>query len=132
MTREEFKQIAEQAVEQLTTVAEQQTGQALPRRYCFSWVGQVKIVAEGDMADFLTNLGFVDETHIWPCWDLLLESLLPNDKLLLMGYRAGFAPCAYGAHFDYKSLGHGAGHVGPFKLGCSNLVKQLAAGRPTP
>lgn len=130
MTRYEFKVIAQQAIEQLTTLAEQATGRRLPRLYCFSWIGQEEIVAEGDIAEFLTSAGYIDELHLWPCWDLFLERVLPDGKLLLMGYRAGFAPCAFGEHFDYGSPGHGAGHIGPFKLGYEHLVEQFAADRP--
>jgi hypothetical protein len=129
VTRVEFKHIAQQAIEQVTATAEQTTGRALPRRYCFSWLGNREIAAEGDIAEFLTSFGYVDETHIWPCWDLFLERLLSDGRLLLMGYLAGFAPCAYGQHFSYSTLGHGAGRIGPFKLACDHLVAQLAADR---
>jgi len=127
VTRDEFKRLAEEAIEQVTAAAERASGRALPRRYCFSWVGRRVVIAEGDVAEFLTGLGYVDELHIWPCWDLFLECLLPEGKLLLMGYRAGFPPCEFGAHVDYESPGHGGGHVGPFKLGYVHLVEQLAA-----
>jgi hypothetical protein len=123
MTRDEFKRIAQQALEEVTVAAERQLGQILPREYCFSWLGK-KPEVDGDVAEFLVELGYVDETHIWPCWDLFLERLTSDGKLHVMGYRAGFAPCPYGEHFSYKSLGHGAGHVGPFKLGCTHIVEQ--------
>jgi hypothetical protein len=130
VAREAFKQIARQAIEQVTVAAEQATERVLPRAYCLSWLAQREVAADGDVAEFLTNFEYVDESHIWPCWDLFLERLRPDGKLLLMGYRAGFAPCPYGQHFDYKSLGHGAVHVGPFKLGCQHIVEQLTAERP--
>jgi len=129
MTRNEFKRIAEQALEQVTVAAERATGRTLPRHYCFGWLGQGNVVADGDVAEFLTTCGFVDESHIWPCWDLFLERLTGNGRLWLEGYRAGFPPCAYGEHFNYKCLGHGAGRVGPFKLGCEHIVEQLGAKR---
>ncbi|HEX8342873.1 MAG TPA: hypothetical protein VF624_18365 [Tepidisphaeraceae bacterium] len=126
MTRAEFKVLAQQAIEQLTSAAELSSGRTLRRKYCFSWLARKDIAAEGDIAEFLTSWGFVDDFRIWPCWDLFLERLLPDGTLLLMGYRAGFAPCAFGEHPDYKSPGHGVGHVGPFKLGCQHLIEQLA------
>ena len=129
VTREVFKQIAQQAIEQVTVAAEKATGRVLPRAYCFSWLAQKEVVEDGDVAEFLTSFAYVDASHIWPCWDLFLEHLRPDGKLLLMGYRAGFAPCPYGEHFDYMSLGHGAGHVGPFKLGCQHFAEQLMAER---
>jgi hypothetical protein len=88
------------------------------------------VVAEGDLAEFLTDLMYVDESHIRPCFDLFLECLLPDGRLLLMGYRASYPPCRYGEHFTYKCLGHDAGRVGPFKIGCNHLIEQLAGERP--
>jgi hypothetical protein len=121
MTREAFKQVVEQAIEQLTIAAEQATGRELPRKYCFSWLAQEAVVADGDIAEFLTSAGYVDEAHIWPCWDLFLVCVRPDGRLQLMGYRAGFAPCPYGNHPAYNGPGHGAGQVGPFKLGLGSI-----------
>ena len=131
MNRHSFKQIAEQAIEQVTAAAESRLGRPLPRRFCFAWLGKKDFAADGDIAEFLTQVTFVDESHIWPCFDLFLERLLPDGRLLLMGYRAGFLPCPYGEHVTYKSLGHDAGRVGPFKLGCEHVVEELIAQRPT-
>ena len=125
--RNDFKQVAQQALEQVTAAAERRIGRPLPRRYCFSWLGRKELAAEGDVAEFLTELTYVDESHIWPCFDLFLERLLPDGRLQLMGYRAGFLPCPYGEHVAYRSLGHDAGRVGPFKLGCEHIVEQFVA-----
>ena len=128
MTRDAFKQIVCEAIEQVVTTAERQAGRTLPRSFCFSWLGKVaidRIVADGDVAEFITSMTFVDETHIWPCFDLFLERLLPDGRLLLMGYRAGFLPREYEKHFTADILDHGAGQVGPFKLGCPHIVEQL-------
>ena len=132
MTRDSFKRIAQQALEEVTAAAERRLGRSLPRRFCFSWLGKKELAAEGDVAEFLTEVTYVDELHIWPCFDLFLERLLPDGRLLLMGYRAGFPPCPYEGHRTYRSLGHDAGRVGPFKLGCEHIVEQLAAQRSTP
>ncbi|HZL38054.1 MAG TPA: hypothetical protein VFC78_22250 [Tepidisphaeraceae bacterium] len=123
--RPEFKQVVHQAIEQLTAFAEKQISRSLPREFCFSWIGKVKIVADGDVAEFLTNMAFVDESNIYPCFDLFLEDLLPDGRLLLMGYRAGFPPREFGELFYGNGLGHGAGQVGPFKLGCGNFVARF-------
>ena len=132
MTRAEYKQIAQQAIEQLVSAAEGRIGKSLPRRVCFGWIGEVnleKIVADPDVAEFLTSVTFVDESHIWPCFDLFLERLLPDGRLLLMGYRAGFLPREYGSSaFAGNGTGHGAGQIGPFKLGCGHIVEQLLPG----
>ena len=125
MTREEFKVIAQQAIEQVTVLAEAKLSRPLPRRFCFSWIAHKEIVADGDIAEFLTSQSFIDETHIAPCWDLFLEELLLDGRLRLIGYRAGYPPCPFGQHVEYGTAGHGAGHVGPFKLGYDHLVDQL-------
>jgi hypothetical protein len=129
VTRDELVQVAQKAIEQLTAAAERQLSQSLPRRFCFSWLARKEVIADGDVAEFLTTFTYVDESHIWPCFDLFLERLLPDGRLLLMGYRAGFSPCPYREHLTYQSLGHDAGRVGPFKLGCSRIVEQLRVER---
>jgi hypothetical protein len=130
VTRDSFKQVGQQALDHVTAAAEGRLGRPLPRRFCFSWLGKKELAAEGDIAEFLTGVTYVDESHIWPCFDLFLERLLPDGRLLLMGYRAGFPPCPYGEHVTYRSLGHDAGRVGPFKLGCKHIVEQFVAQRP--
>jgi hypothetical protein len=125
MSREEFKQVASDAIEQLTHRAEAAIGRSLPRAYCFSWLAGDDVVAEGDVAEFLVHLTYVDATHISPCFDLFLESLRPDGRLLLRGYRAGYQPCAFGDHVTYRLPGHNAGRVGPFKLGMAHIVEQF-------
>ena len=125
MTRQEFKQVAADAIEILTRMAEISTGQSFPRLYCFSWLAGDEIVADGDVAEFLVHLTFVDDTHISPCFDLFLESLRPDGRLHLRGYRACYEPCAFGEHGTYRSQGHDAGRVGPFKLGMAHIIEQF-------
>jgi hypothetical protein len=126
MTRQEFKQVASDAIEQLTRMAETVAGQTFPRSYCFSWLGGDEIVAEGDVAEFLVHLAFVDDTHISPCFDLFLVALREDGRLHLRGYRAGYPPCAFGDHVTYRLQGHDAGRVGPFKLGMWHIVQQFS------
>jgi hypothetical protein len=126
MTRQEFRQVASDAIEQITRMAETATGQAFPRAYCFSWLTGDEIVAEGDVAEFLVHLTFVDDTHISPCFDLFLERLRPDGRLHLRGYRAGYPPCAFGDHVTYRLQGHDAGRVGPFKLGMAHIIEQFS------
>ena len=121
MKREDFKAIAVEALEQLVSRAEQRTGRQFSRLFCFrGLIGDDQI--DGDIAEYLVNMTFVDEDHIFPCFDLFLEEVLSDGRLLVRGYRAGYAPCAFGAHFTYETLGHDAGRVGPFKLGIGNFV----------
>jgi hypothetical protein len=125
MTRGEFKKVAEQALEQLVSTAEQRLNRQFSRRFCFTGLTGKEIVADGDVAEFLTNWVFVDDSHISPCVDLFLEELLPDGRLLFRGYRAGYKPCPYGEHITYTLEGHDSGRVGPFKIGCHNFVERL-------
>lgn len=125
ISRDEFKSIAEEAIEQLTARAEAATKQALPRDYCFSWLAGDEIVAEGDVADFLVDLTWVDDTHISPCFDLFLESVRDDGRVQLRGYRACYEPRMFGDHVTYQTDGHDAGRVGPFKLGMGNFLKNF-------
>jgi hypothetical protein len=121
VTRDEFKNVVEEALEKLTTTAEQRLNKKLSRNYCLSGLSGKEVVPD-DTVEFLTNWVFVDESHIYPCVDLFLDELLPDGRLRIRAYRAGFKPCAY----DSKSFGgHDVGHVGPFKLGCHNFVERL-------
>ncbi|HSY75081.1 MAG TPA: hypothetical protein VK810_06405 [Dongiaceae bacterium] len=125
MTRDEFKKVVEEAIEKLVTTAEQRLNRKLPRQFCFSWIGNKEIHADGDIAEYITAFTFVDETHIYPCFDLFLEKMLPDGRLLFVGYRAGYEPCAYGEHYNYKMAGHDSGRVGPFKIACNKFVQNL-------
>ncbi|MFO1513871.1 MAG: hypothetical protein U1F83_13300 [Verrucomicrobiota bacterium] len=127
MTRDEFRKVVEEALEQLVTTAEQRINRKLPRQYCLSGLGSNK-VASDDATEFLTNWVFVDESHIFPCVDLFLEELLPDGRLRFSAYRAGYEPCAFGEHVTYRLEGHDSGRVGPFKIGCYNFVEQMKSG----
>ena len=129
MIRNEFKVVADQALEQLVSTAEREIGQSLPRSFRFSWIPGKDIVADGDVAEYLVASTFIDEAHIAPCFDLFLEKLLPDGRLLFVGYRAAYPPCEYGNHRNYESKGHDAGRVGPFKLGMAHIVEQLKKDR---
>ena len=131
MTRDEFKQVASDAIEQLTRAAEIASGRQLPRAYCFCWLTGDEVVADGDVSEFLVHLTYVDQTHISPCFDLFLEELRPDGRLLLRGYRAGYPPCKFGDHVNYRLSGHDAGRVGPFKLGMGNYLERLRNDPPT-
>jgi len=82
MKREEFKAIVVQALEQLVSRAEQKTGQNLSRSFCFRGLSGDEQI-EGDIAEALTSMTFVDEDHIFPCFDLFLEDVMPGGRLLL-------------------------------------------------
>ena len=127
MTRGEFKDIARQAIETVMVVAEGELSRSLPRRYLLRWLGGRVDVPGDDIAELLTNAVFVSEDEIYPCVDLFLDELLPDGRLVVLCYRAGFEPCPYGAKQHYVGLGHDAGFIGPFKLSCCKLIEKLSA-----
>jgi hypothetical protein len=127
MNRDAFKEVARQAVETLTVAAEQRLAIQLPRRYVLGWLGGPVIEPGDDVAESLTAKVFVSEEEIYPCVDLFLDDRLPDGRLLVLSYRANYKPCRYGEHYTYAGLGHDAGRVGPFKLGCGGIVEKLRA-----
>jgi hypothetical protein len=125
MTRDAFKDITRQAVEVVTVAAEQRLLRSLPRRYVLGWLGGPVFMAGDDIVELLTEAVFVSEEEIYPCVDLFLEDLRPDGRLEVVCYRAGYKPCPYGEHWQYKVGGHDAGRVGPFRLGCGGLINKL-------
>jgi hypothetical protein len=126
MTREAFKSVVREAVEKVTATAEERSKRQLPRRY--AWGPKDNRTGGGveEVVDLLTNAAFHSEHEISPCVDLLLGGLSSDGRIDVFCYVAGYKPCEFGEHWAYKAGGHDAGQVGPFRLGCNNLVKQLA------
>jgi hypothetical protein len=125
MTREEFKTVVRDAVETVTVAAEKRSQRSLPRRYVW---GPANRRTRGDfeeLVDLLTNAVFHSEEEISPCVDLLLDGPAEDGRIAVFCYVAGYKPCKYGEHWWYKVGGHDAGKVGPFRLGCDNLVNKL-------
>jgi len=127
MTRDEFKSVASQAVETVTSVAEQRLSRQLPRQYVLDWLGGPLIQHGEDIAELLTEKVFVSEDKIFPCVDLFLDDLREDGRLWIVCYRAAYEPCKFGEHWQYKTGGHDAGQVGPFRLGCRNIVSRLTS-----
>jgi hypothetical protein len=130
MTRDAFKKIIAEAVEAVTVAAETRVGRTLPRCYALAWLGGPGIDPGDDVVELLAQKVFVSENEIFPCVDLFLDSLQADGRLLLVCYRAGYPPGPYGEHWQYATGGHDSGRVGPFKLGCSNLVEKPSVQRP--
>jgi hypothetical protein len=126
LTRDAFKQVVAEAVETVTAVAERRLGRALPRKCTLGWLGGPVIEPGEDVVELLTQKVFVSEAEIFPCVDLFLDELRPDGRLLMVCYRAGYPPGPYGEHWQYRTGGHDSGQVGPFKLGCNNLVQELS------
>ena len=125
MTREAFKAVALQAVEAVTVAAERQLSRPLPRQYTLAWLGGPVVQPSDDIAELLTKAAFVSEDEIFPCVDLFLDDLRADGRLYVLCYRAGYRPCPFGDHWQYRVGGHDAGRVGPFRLSCGALVAKL-------
>lgn len=125
MTREEFQTVVRDAIETVTATAEVRSQRALPRLYVW---GPAENRTRGNfeaLVELLTNAVFHSKDEISPCVDLLLDGPAEDGRIGVFCYVAGYAPCKYGEHWWYKAGGHDAGKVGPFRLGCNNLVAKL-------
>jgi hypothetical protein len=107
MTREEFKTHVEETIESCIQEAEKRVGQKFERRYCFNWIAaKTEPVPQEQVAEFITERTYVDSEHIYPCFDIGVGDMLDDGRLLLVGYRAGYAPRPWGKNWT--------GRDGPF------------------
>jgi hypothetical protein len=112
MTRDDFKKYVEDTIEGFIQEAEKRIGHALPRRYCFGYCNPPRVIAEQEqVSEYLAQLVFVDEEHIYPCFDLILDDILDDGRLLFVGYRA---------HFKPRPWEQGFMQPGPFNLKISD------------
>jgi hypothetical protein len=125
MTREAFKTVVREAVESVTTTAERRSQRQLSRTYVWGPKDRRTTGGFEDLVELLTGAAFHSEDEISPCVDLLLAGPSDDGRIDVFCYVAGYKPCKFGEHWAYKMGGHDAGRVGPFKLGCNNLVSNL-------
>jgi hypothetical protein len=125
ITRDEFKAVVRDAIETVTAAAEKRSQRRLPRLYVWGPADRRTRGNFEELVDLLTNAVFHSEDEISPCVDLLLDGPAEDGRIVVFCYVAGYAPCKYGEHWWYKMGGHDAGKVGPFRLGCNNLVSKL-------
>ena len=131
LKREQFKEVVAEAVDAVTIFAEQRVRRSLPRTYTLGWLGGPVMDPGNDIVELITSKVFISENEIYPCIDLFLDDLLPDGRLLVICYRAGYPPGPFGEHWQYRTGGgHNAGRVGPFKLGCTKLIEKLSASQP--
>jgi hypothetical protein len=126
MTREAFKSVVRDAVESVTATAEERSRRRLPRLYVWGPKDRRTFGDFEQLVELLANAVFHSEDEISPCVDLLLGGPSEDGRIDVFSYVAGYKPCKYGESFWYKAGGHDAGQVGPFRLGCGNIVKNLA------
>jgi hypothetical protein len=97
MTRDDFKKHVEETIEGIIQEGEKRAGHALPRRYSFGFCNPPRVTAEQDqVSEHLAQLVFVDEKHLYPCFDLILDDILDDGRLLFVGYRANYPPRPWG------------------------------------
>ena len=113
MTREEFKNVARDAVEAVTATAEQRSHRRLPRLYVWGPPNDRTVGGFEDLVDLLTQAVFHSEVEISPCVDLLLNELSRDGRIDVFCYVASYEPCKFGEHWSYKTGGHDAGRVAP-------------------
>ncbi len=125
MTREEFQTVVREAIETVTAAAEKRSQHPLPRLYVWGPKDRRTRGTSEELVELLTSAAFHAEDEISPCVDLLLDGPAEDGRISVFCYVAGYKPCKYGEHWAYKMGGHDAGQVGPFRLGCNNLVSNL-------
>ncbi|NBV20464.1 MAG: hypothetical protein EBS05_00490 [Proteobacteria bacterium] len=107
MTREAFKKHVDEKIESVIQDAESRSGRTFLRRYCFGFIKPSRVHTEQEqVSEFLAKEVFVDEEHIFPCFDLILGDILEDGRLLFVGYRAGYQPRPWGKNWS--------GSDGPF------------------
>ena len=103
MTREAFKKYVDETIESMILEAERYSGCTLPRRYCFGFIKPSRVHTEQEqVSEFIAREVFIDEEHIYPCFDLILGDILDDGRLLFVGYRAGFKPRPWGKNYEGK------------------------------
>ena len=106
MERELFVAFVSQVVEDVILLAEEQTGQSLPRRLAFQWLGKDHPRITQNIPEYIAKRIYVDSEHIYPCVDIGVGDLLDDGCLLIVAHVAGYAPCSFRHNWT--------GRVGPF------------------
>ena len=109
MTREEFEAHVVETIECAIQEAESRVGRSLPRRFCFNWMGRTsEPVPQDQVVESITQHVYIDAEHIYPCFDIGVGDILDDDRLLILGSRAGYSPRPWQKNWT--------GRDGPFVL----------------
>src|SRR5690348_7374200 len=106
MKREDFTMFVQSTLEEVTRLAEQESGQQLQRKYAFRWLGGSYPIVTENIVEYIVERVFVDEEHIYPCVDIGVGDILEDGSPLVVGSVAGFPPRPCGANWT--------GRTGPF------------------
>src|ERR1700723_1093760 len=106
MNREQFSTFISTVLEDVIQFAEEKAAQKLPRRFAFQWLGRSNPRITENIVEQVVKRVFIDEEHIYPCFDLGVGDLLEDGSLLIVGNVSGHAPRPFGQNWT--------GREGPF------------------
>jgi hypothetical protein len=95
MERVPFVAFVSQVIQDVILLAEEHTGQRLPRRVAFQWLGKNHPRITQDIPEYIMQRVYIDAEHICPCVDIGVGDLLEDEALLVVANVAGYAPCTF-------------------------------------
>jgi hypothetical protein len=100
------------AIEDAIAFGEQKCGHSLPRKFVFKMLSKISSdespMSEHETLDYLVSQLWINENEIYPCYDLGIAAVLPDETLVLSGNRAGYPPKPWQKNYT--------GRDGPFVL----------------
>jgi hypothetical protein len=123
MTREDFITFVESAIEEVTCLAEEKSGQQLQRKSAFCWLGSSYPIVTENIVEYIVERVFVDDEHIYPCVDFGVGDIFEDGSLLVVGSVAGYAPRPFAPNWTGRS--------GPFVHIVGAPFLNRLAGKPT-
>jgi hypothetical protein len=103
MEREPFVVFVSQVIQDVILLAEEQTGQRLPRRVAFQWLGKNHPRITQAIPEYIVQRVYIDSEHIYPCVDIGVGDLLEDGSLLIVANVAGYAPCTFRRNWTGRS-----------------------------
>jgi hypothetical protein len=96
MKESDFRKHIIEAIEDVIKFAEEKCGHPLSRKYTFQKLSKLGTdelpMPQEKVVDYLVSQTWVNESEIYPCYDLGVAGILPDGTLLLTGNRAGYTP----------------------------------------
>jgi len=108
MTPEDFKRHTAERIEASVQNAERALGRKLPRRLAFRWISPSRPIVTEGIEEEVARVAYVDESHIYPCIDIGPIKIDAEGRLVIGGFRAGYAPRPFDRNWK--------GEKGPFIL----------------
>ena len=95
MTKDEFKQLVTDTLEDVIKGAEREIGTTLPRKIAFEWLFQKSEPIREGIVEHITDRLFIDEDHIYPCVDIGVGDILDDGTVLIRASIAGYDPAPF-------------------------------------